>query len=116
MRELGYKRVLFLVHRGQLARQTKKSYQKIYDSFLNVVKHTCPGVVSCVIQINESDEFVSDSPYLHVFDRLEEIHQQMESDKLSDTMKSIGYEKIREKEYALPNGKKFVRLDYNSAI
>lgn len=30
MRELGYKRVLFLVHRGQLARQTKKSYQKIF--------------------------------------------------------------------------------------
>lgn len=26
MRELGFKRVLFLVHRGQLARQTKKSY------------------------------------------------------------------------------------------
>ena len=30
MRELGYKRVLFLVHRGQLARQTKKSYQKVF--------------------------------------------------------------------------------------
>ena len=30
MRELEYKRVLFLVHRGQLARQTKKSYQKIF--------------------------------------------------------------------------------------
>lgn len=30
MREMGYKRVLFLVHRGQLARQTKKSYQKIF--------------------------------------------------------------------------------------
>lgn len=30
MRELGYKRVLFLVHRGQLARQTRKSYQKIF--------------------------------------------------------------------------------------
>ncbi len=30
MRDLGYKRVLFLVHRGQLARQTKKSYQKIF--------------------------------------------------------------------------------------
>lgn len=28
MRELGFKRVLFLVHRGQLARQTKKSYEK----------------------------------------------------------------------------------------
>ncbi len=31
MRELEYKRVLFLVHRGQLARQTKKSYQKVFD-------------------------------------------------------------------------------------
>lgn len=32
MREIGYKRVLFLVHRAQLARQTKKSYQKIFDN------------------------------------------------------------------------------------
>lgn len=30
MRELGFKRVLFLVHRGQLARQTKRSYIKHY--------------------------------------------------------------------------------------
>ena len=30
MRELGFKRVLFLVHRGQLARQTKKFYEKVF--------------------------------------------------------------------------------------
>ena len=30
MRELWYKRVLFLVHRGQLARQTKKSYERVF--------------------------------------------------------------------------------------
>lgn len=30
MRELGFQRVLFLVHRGQLARQTKKSYEKVF--------------------------------------------------------------------------------------
>ena len=36
MRELGYKRVLFLVHRGQLARQTKKSYQKILDKNISM--------------------------------------------------------------------------------
>jgi len=29
MRELGFKKVLFLVHRGQLARQTKKSYERV---------------------------------------------------------------------------------------
>lgn len=32
MRELGFKRVLFLVHRGQLARQTKKSYEKVFGA------------------------------------------------------------------------------------
>lgn len=36
MRELGYKRVLFLVHRGQLARQTKKSYQKIFGKNISM--------------------------------------------------------------------------------
>lgn len=32
MRELGFKRVLFLVHRGQLARQTKHSYERIFGN------------------------------------------------------------------------------------
>lgn len=30
MRELGFKRVLFLVHRGQLARQSKISFEKVF--------------------------------------------------------------------------------------
>ncbi len=36
MRELGYKRVLFLVHRGQLARQTKKSYEKVFGKTVSM--------------------------------------------------------------------------------
>ena len=36
MRELGYMRVLFLVHRGQLARQTRKSYQKIFGKNISM--------------------------------------------------------------------------------
>ena len=36
MRELGYKRVLLLVHRGQLARQTKKSYQKVFGKNISM--------------------------------------------------------------------------------
>ena len=36
MRELGFKRVLFLVHRGQLARQTKKSYEKIFAKSISM--------------------------------------------------------------------------------
>ena len=36
MRELGFKRVLFLVHRGQLARQTKKSYEKVFNKAVSM--------------------------------------------------------------------------------
>ncbi|MFR8902697.1 MAG: hypothetical protein ACLVHS_02245 [Blautia wexlerae] len=30
MRELGFKRVLFLVHRVTLAKQAKKSFEKVF--------------------------------------------------------------------------------------
>ena len=36
MRELGYKRVLFLVHRGQLARQTKISYERVFGNSVSM--------------------------------------------------------------------------------
>lgn len=36
MRELGYKKVLFIVHRGQLAKQTMKSYQRIFDKSVSM--------------------------------------------------------------------------------
>lgn len=36
MRELGFRRVLFLVHRGQLARQTKKSYERVFDKAISM--------------------------------------------------------------------------------
>lgn len=36
MRELGFKRVLFLVHRGQLAKQTKKSYECVFGKSVSM--------------------------------------------------------------------------------
>lgn len=36
MRELDFKRVLFVVHRGQLARQTKKSYEKVFSKTVSM--------------------------------------------------------------------------------
>lgn len=36
MRELGFKRVLFMVHRNQIAVQTKKSYQKVFDKSVSM--------------------------------------------------------------------------------
>lgn len=36
MRELGFKRVLFIVHRGQLARQTKRSYERVFSKTVSM--------------------------------------------------------------------------------
>lgn len=36
MRELGFRRVLFLVHRDQLARQTRKSYEKVFANTVSM--------------------------------------------------------------------------------
>lgn len=34
MRELGFKRVLFIVHRAQLAKQAKKSFERVFNNFV----------------------------------------------------------------------------------
>lgn len=83
-----------------------------YDCFQRVIKVSMPKYISCIIQINDDNGFVSDSPYLKAFDRLSEVHHPMEETALSDAMKYIGYDLSYTTEKLLPNGKKFVRLDY----
>lgn len=84
-----------------------------YDAFKNAIAIIDPQYVSCVIQINTDEhQWVSDSPYLHAFDRLDEVHHQMEENALSDAMKEIGYSLVLNSSEKLPNGKALVRLDY----
>ena len=83
-----------------------------YTCFQKAVRRVKPHVVSCVIQINPGDGWVSDSPYLHVFDGLERVHCQMEEAALSQTMATIGYREAKSLERELPNGKKLLRLDF----
>ena len=84
-----------------------------YAAFTAAVKQAGAGVASCVIQINPEEEtWVSDSPYLHVFDRLDEIHHQMNEDGLAAAMREAGYRQGLREEAGLPNGKKLVRLDF----
>lgn len=66
MRELGYKRVLFLVHRGQLARQTKKSYQKVFG------KNISMGLVGAGYSDYESDYVFAT---VQTLNRDEHLHQ-----------------------------------------
>lgn len=83
-----------------------------YECFQKVIRAIRPKLVSCVIQINEDDTFVSDSPYLHAFDGLDEIHHQMERYNLINTMERTGLHKLLEVEKELPNGKKLLRMDF----
>ena len=84
-----------------------------YDCFQKVVGSVAPAYVSCIIQINTGNSFVSDSPYLHAFDCLETVHHQMEEEALINCMSEIGYRKGEQLEQELPNGKKFVRIDFS---
>jgi len=83
-----------------------------YECFQKAIQIVNPKYVSCIIQINIEDNWVSDSPYLHVFDGLELIHHQMEERALEKSMIEINYYKIRNLEHMLPNGKKLVQIDF----
>lgn len=87
-----------------------------YEAFQKAVKKINPTYVSAVIQINtDTKNWVSDSPYLHAFDRLDEVHHQMEENALTDAMSAVGYSFISKDTKELPNGKALVRLDYKKA-
>ena len=84
-----------------------------YGAFQRTVLQTAPRYVSCVIQINtDNEQWVSESPYLRAFDRLDEVHHQMEEAALTAAMEDIGYSLILQESCPLPNGKALVRLDF----
>ncbi|MBO5057047.1 MAG: methyltransferase type 11 [Lachnospiraceae bacterium] len=83
-----------------------------YECFQKAIRQVAPKYVSCIIQINMEDNWVSDSPYLHVFDGLEQVHHQMEEQALEKAMLEIDYLASRTLEHMLPNGKKLVQIDF----
>lgn len=84
-----------------------------YECFQKVVQMADPVYVSCVIQINTGEDFVSDSPYIHVFDRLDEVHTRIGEKDLTDAMAYIGYKCVFTDMYKMPNGKALLRADYS---
>ncbi len=83
-----------------------------YECFKKVVTVTKPVYVSCIIQVNVDDSFVSESPYLHAFDGLVTVHHQMAEQELQNSMNEIDYHLIQVLEHPLPNGKKLVQFDF----
>ncbi len=84
-----------------------------YEAFQKAVQKIDPEYVSCVIQINTDEaQWVSDSPYLHAFDRLDEVHCQMEENALIAAMEKTDYRIILNESEPLPNGKALQRIDF----
>lgn len=83
-----------------------------YECFQKAIMQIKPEYVSCIIQMNEGEDFVSDSPYIHVFDKLSSVHHQITEEGLMLSMEEVGYNLSDKKMQVLPNGKSFVQLDF----
>jgi len=93
-----------------------------YEAFQKVIRRVDPEMISCVIQINpqnnESDksDWVSESPYLHAFDGLDEVHHQMDEEPLWRSLKELGFDEVEAFDTLLPNGKELLRIDFAKPV
>lgn len=83
-----------------------------YPCLLDVLRQVRPRYVSCVLQRNPTEAWVSDSPYLHAFDGLEAVHHTVEPRGLEAALAAGGWRLVRREECPLPDGKSLVRLDF----
>lgn len=83
-----------------------------YKCFQQAIQAVRPKYISCIIQVNAEGTWVSDSPYLHVFDKLDQVHHQIEEHALAQAMAEIGYNAKKATARPLPNGKKFIQMDF----
>lgn len=83
------------------------------EAFLRAVEKVSPEYLSCITQKDLGVSFVSDSPYLRSFDRLREVHRNIDPDELSDGLSRHGYRRDLLSETSLPNGKLLIRSDFS---
>ena len=81
-------------------------------NFGNAIVRINPSYVSCVIQIDPADSFVSDSPYTARLEILDSVHASVDPSELRETMRKLGYTEGDITSTTLPNGKIFLRLDF----
>jgi hypothetical protein len=82
------------------------------NQFSGLMQACGAQTVSCAVQVNTEAQFVSDSPYALLFSKIEELHRDIEPRQLNDAMEKVGYRKLQEIKYDLPNGKYLLRIDY----
>lgn len=81
-------------------------------NFEKAIRVMEPEYVSCVIQIDPAESFVSDSPYTDKLEVLDSVHAAVDGNQLIRALDGIGYKVIDSKETPLPNGKVFRRMDF----
>ena len=62
-----------------------------YDALIKAIIKSEANFASIVIQVNKQHNFVSDSPYLKSFVRLDEVHCLMEEDVLASRFEEIEF-------------------------
>jgi len=84
------------------------------DNFVELIKNNSSNVnmVSCVIQKNNNNNFVSSSNLTSALEPILSIHNDIREDHLKDEFLRVGFICKREMEYPLPNGKEFIRIDF----
>lgn len=110
MRELGFKRVLFLVHRNQIAKQAKVSFERVFGSRIKA------GLVSgskhdCLIAISKSGRSIASEDvqnFLHATERGIQVHlfvRKNKDDKISKEFYYLGHMQAsgNVREFVMPN-------------
>lgn len=84
------------------------------SSFVKLIKNNRDNVnvISCVIQKNNSNDFVSSSDLTSDFDPILSIHHNIDEDVLQKEFLNAGFICLKKIVYPLPNGKKFIRIDF----
>ena len=80
------------------------------ESFAKLLERSQFKLASCVIQKNCGNSFVSASKTATKLEPLNSLHHDIEAEEL---IKRLGRPVVLQKNYALPNNKEFVRIDFN---
>lgn len=86
------------------------------ETFKRLIERSNVNYISCVIQINDNNFFVSSSLFEKYFHKIECLHNDIDKEQLVIALQSIGFDVILSKEYKMPNNKVLFRLDFKSRI
>jgi hypothetical protein len=84
------------------------------ENFISLISRNKSRIkrISCVIQENNSNNFVSVSGLTSKLSDLLTIHFIINKFKLKELFEEVGFSLTKECSYDLPNGKNFIRLDF----